>query len=402
MITENVQEVISAINKQGGRALLVGGAVRDHLLGDTEPKDFDIEVYGMTVNTLTSILRSLGRVSAVGKSFGVLKLYLEDGTDLDVSLPRRENKTGRGHKGFIIEADSTMTPQEAAARRDFTVNALAFDAESGTIKDYFEGLEDMDKGILRHTSEAFSEDPLRVLRGMQFAARFNWQVHPETAQLCNGLLSEFNSLPKERVWSEWQKLTTKAIKPSAGLDFLRQVGWTSCFPGIESASGEDADRAMQIAARDNLNDTDKSVLVLAAICRKVENANELLLSLGTFPSIHTRVMALMEDGTQAITLPEVRKLAVEIQPENIRMLSRVLEAENKNIEAKRLLTISAIENFSDKAPEAIVLGRHLIAEAIATPGPEMGRLLNRAFKAQLDGLFFNVEDGVQWCQTHNQ
>src|SRR5437868_2163715 len=163
-ILNQIQPILAAITAAGGSPLIVGGAVRDQLMGH-EPKDIDVEVYGLDVERLAEILAGFGRVDAVGRSFGILKLRLPDGRELDVSLPRRESKVGAGHRGFIAAPDPLMTPREAAARRDFTFNALAM-TPAGEVLDFFGGQADLRAGILRHTTEAFREDPLRVLRAM--------------------------------------------------------------------------------------------------------------------------------------------------------------------------------------------------------------------------------------------
>ena len=154
------------------RAYLVGGCVRDSLLGIVH-KDFDLEVYGVGYETLARELSVHGRVDLVGKSFGVIKFSSPDGGQWDFSLPRRDSKMSAGHKGFQVEFDPDIHPRDAASRRDFTINALMFDPRTGEYLDFFGGRHDLEKRVLRHTSPAFVEDPLRVLRGMQFAARFN-------------------------------------------------------------------------------------------------------------------------------------------------------------------------------------------------------------------------------------
>src|ERR1051325_2542919 len=159
------------------RAYLVGGCVRDSLLGIAH-KDFDLEVYGVDYETLARQLSAHGRVDLVGKSFGVIKFSSRDGAQWDFSLPRRDSKTSAGHKGFQIEFDAAIAPQEAASRRDFTVNALMYDPRTGEYLDFFGGQNDLEKRVLRHTSAAFVEDPLRVLRGMQFVARFDLTPAP--------------------------------------------------------------------------------------------------------------------------------------------------------------------------------------------------------------------------------
>lgn len=175
-----LRPLFEAARERGGRALFVGGCVRDALLG-RESKDFDTEIYGLRAEEVETLLREMKfRFNAAGKSFGVFKLH---GVPADVALPRRESKRGFGHRGFLVEGDPTMSVPEAAARRDFTVNAIYFDPLKNEILDPFDGRGDLAKKMLRHTSPAFVEDPLRVLRAMQFAARFRFDVAPETVAL---------------------------------------------------------------------------------------------------------------------------------------------------------------------------------------------------------------------------
>ena len=218
-----------------GRPRLVGGGVRDWLLG-LDPKDFDIEVAGADFESLVRVLAPFGNADLVGRSFGVVKLRLA-GEEYDFSLPRRESKTGSGHRGFAVAPDPTLSDAEAAARRDFTINAIAYDPLTGTIIDPHGGRADLQAKILRHTSVAFVEDPLRVLRGMQLAARFDLALAPETAALCRSIAGTFPELPVERIWGEWDKWAVKSAVPSRGVAVLEETGWLAHFPEIAAMAG---------------------------------------------------------------------------------------------------------------------------------------------------------------------
>src|SRR5580704_15232058 len=176
-IPSPLEAILRDLDGAGFRALLVGGAVRDALLG-LEPKDFDVEVYGISYDRLAGLLAPYGRVDLVGKSFGVVKFF-----GFDFSIPRRESKTGPHHRDFQTQFDESITPREAASRRDFTINAIAYDPVRDEVLDFFGGQEDLKNRVLRATSEAFREDPLRVLRGMQFACRFDLTLDPATAEV---------------------------------------------------------------------------------------------------------------------------------------------------------------------------------------------------------------------------
>jgi tRNA nucleotidyltransferase (CCA-adding enzyme) len=228
-IPEKVLALSGAIRDSGGRALLVGGCVRDTLMG-LEPKDWDLEVYGVEPARLRDILDQFGPVNVVGEAFTVYKL----GLDLDVSLPRRERKSGRGHRAFVIEGDPSMTIEEATRRRDFTINAILEDPLTGEIIDPVGGQKDIDKKILRAVSaDTFPEDSLRVLRAAQLAARFEFDIDEQTVALCRAI--DLTDLPAERIWGEMEKLLLRARRPSIGLGWLRKLGAVDqLFPEIAS------------------------------------------------------------------------------------------------------------------------------------------------------------------------
>ncbi len=231
-------QIFNKITEAGGYPLIVGGYVRDTLLG-LSPKDVDVEVYRIDANKLESILSTFGKVDSVGKSFGILKLNFE-GKILDFSLPRRESKSGAGHTGFQVEVDPTMTVKEAAARRDFTINSLAVNPITDEVLDYYGGMDDLHFRVLKHTSPAFSEDPLRVLRGMQFCSRFNLVPTGETLQLCRDLAPTYGELAKERVYEELKKWSLSPY-PSRGLQFLLDCGWLKHFPALFNMVGCEQD-----------------------------------------------------------------------------------------------------------------------------------------------------------------
>ena len=226
-----VKVVAELVKRAGGRALLVGGCVRDGLLG-LSPKDFDIECFGISGPDLQRALETEFELDFVGISFGVIKLkHLE----IDVAMPRRETKLGLGHRAFGMEYDPTLTIEEASARRDFTVNAIYKDPLTDEVLDPWNGRADLEKHILRHVSSHFAEDPLRVLRGMQFVARFDLTPAPETIEVCRGMTPE--GLAPERLFGEWEKLLVQGVKISKGLNFLRDVGWVKYYPELERLIG---------------------------------------------------------------------------------------------------------------------------------------------------------------------
>lgn len=219
-VFERVLDICRAIKESGGVALLVGGSVRDEILGVLS-RDFDLEVYGLEVERVEEIISQFGRVSHVGKAFGILKMTDKSGIDIDVSLPRVDSKVGEGHKDF----DPNMSIKEAARRRDFTFNTMAKDPLNGEIFDPFGGIEDLRLRTLRITDmELFKDDPLRVMRGAQFVARLGLRIDTETMLVMREMVDKLEELPSERMQAEWEKLLLRSDKPSLGLQALFDIG----------------------------------------------------------------------------------------------------------------------------------------------------------------------------------
>jgi len=444
--TTHIHPILVAIQAAGGRPLIVGGAVRDALMG-AEVKDIDIEVYGLPIDRLSELLAGFGRVDAVGRSFGILKMRTPAGHELDISLPRRESKVGAGHRGFLAAPDPTMTPREAAARRDFTWNALAVTPE-GELLDFFGGAADLSAGIIRHTTDAFAEDPLRVLRAMQFAARFGMRLAPETAALCRTLLPEAPALATERIWGEWQKWALKGRKPAAGLQALAETGWMSLFPELEALIGcpQDSiwhpegdvfqhtlhvlDAAAEIAERDQLMDDQRAILLFAALCHDlgkpvttaagadgrirspghaqagVEITEKLLRRIGCPRALVAQVAPLVREHMAHIGMQVndrvVRRLALRLAPATIAQWGRLIEADHSGrppLPASNpgapIVALAEQLSVATSRPAPILQGRHLLAIGM-TPGPGLGAALDRAYHAQIDGAFDSVEDGLAW------
>ncbi len=212
------EKIAMAVRDAGGRTFYVGGFVRDKLLG-IDNKDVDIEVHGIEPDVLYHILEKVGEPITYGKSFGVFALRKED---LDIAMPRRERAFGTGHRDFEIDVDPYIGTEGAARRRDFTINSIMEDVLTGEIVDHFGGREDIANKVIRHIDpETFIEDPLRVLRGAQFAARFNFTIAPDTIELCRGI--DLSALSKERVEEELKKALLKADRPSIFFEELRKM-----------------------------------------------------------------------------------------------------------------------------------------------------------------------------------
>lgn len=435
------------------RAFLVGGCVRDALLG-ISVKDFDVEVFGVSYASLIDALAKCGRVDLVGRSFGVVKLTTGSGLAYDFAIPRRDRKVALGHKGFEVDFDADITPQEAASRRDFTINALMFDPRRGEVLDFFGGLNDWRARVLRHTSEAFVEDPLRVLRGMQFAGRFGLRPAPETVTLCQSIKGAFSELPVERVGDEWFKWAAKSTAPSAGLHFLADTGWLEHFPEIAALRGtpQDAewhpegdvfthtahccDALVKLPAWQAADEESRITWMLAVLAhdfgkpaathqslrdgrmRIVSPGHEeggvgpalKFLSRINAPNTYLhRVPPLVANHLahlQTITDRSVRRLAKRLEPETIAGLCVVMTADHSGRPPKpsgtpegvRTLLAKAEElRLRDSAPKPILQGRHLVAAGLK-PGKEFKTLLDEAFEAQLEGQFDDPEGAQAWLE----
>jgi tRNA nucleotidyltransferase (CCA-adding enzyme) len=233
----SISNILDKLNRLGYEGLIVGGAVRDAIMGIV-PKDIDIEVYKINYESLVAFLSTYGHVDLVGKKFGVIKFKPKngEGMEYDISIPRIESKVGINHTDFNIEFDVRMTIEEAATRRDFTINALAYNPSTETLYDFFGGVSDIENKILKHTSNKFREDALRILRAMQFQARFNFSIHPETISLMKEMLTtttEFSELSIERVYEEWKKWAEKGINHSLIFQFMRDTDLINYYPELK-------------------------------------------------------------------------------------------------------------------------------------------------------------------------
>ncbi|MGH7181173.1 MAG: CCA tRNA nucleotidyltransferase, partial [Nitrospiraceae bacterium] len=230
-----LRQIEQLIRRAGGRTWLVGGSLRDLVVG-RQPHDLDLEVSGLPPGQLYALLTEQFSVQFVGKTFGVFKVQ---GLPVDISIPSRRLTDHASVPGALRQSDPDMDIDESLARRDFTINAMAWDPDTLELRDPFNGRADLDAHVLRHASDHFGEDPLRVLRGMQLAARFGLTAAPETIALCKTLTQE--GQPSERLWEEWKKLLLQGIKPSIGLQFLSDCDWLRFYPELAALQGCDQD-----------------------------------------------------------------------------------------------------------------------------------------------------------------
>lgn len=337
--------IISNLIKHKLTPIIVGGWVRDQLLG-IQCKDIDIEVFGdTTLEELKSHLSDFGPVNVVGAQFQVLKLKIED-MEVDISLPRRDVKTGSGHRGFEITADPQMTFKQAAVRRDFTINAMGYNPQTEEILDPFNGQNDLKNRVLKHTSPAFSEDPLRVLRAMQFAARFELTIHPDTITLCRQ--QNLTELSRDRITDEFKKLLLKAARPSLGLKLINTLGINTLVPNLmaHTKSWEDKCQFIDTLAHDSLH-------------MKADERFPLLLA------------ALCYDMTQDIAKKCLRQFTA-----NNTLIRKVCQLINP-------------------LPRPILSGKDFIKYGVKE-GKEIGDWLKKGYEAQLNGEFSNHHMAQNW------
>jgi len=451
-LPEKITKLAEVIKQNGGRAMLVGGCVRDALMG-IEPKDWDLEIYGIEPQKLRETLDTFGKVDAVGEAFTVYKL----GDDLDVAIPRREKKVSRGHKGFVVEGDAQMSFEEAAKRRDFTINAILQDALTGEIIDVYDGRKDIANKILRVVSrETFAEDSLRVLRAAQFAARFEFEIEAETVEICRRI--DLTDLPKERIWCELEKLLLKARKPSIGLQWLYELNVVEqLFPEMKALIGvqqEEAwhpegnvdvhtllvvDRARELI--DDLPYAKKVAVMLGALCHDfgkpattqffdgrwrshahdeagVEPTISFLDTLGIYTlngyDVREQIIQLVryhlkpgEFYKQRENLGDgaFRRLARKVEPDLLYRVSRA-DTLGRNadwIPREKWFDAVPQEWFIERAkelaveveaPKPILLGRHLI-ELGLKPSPIFGEITKAVYELQLYGKVTDLEEAIR-------
>jgi len=438
---QTAEAIAREVRAAGGRALIVGGWVRDRLLG-IECKDIDLEVFGVEAEPLKALLGAFGPVNTVGESFTVYKV-----ADLDVSLPRRESKTGRGHKAFAVTGDPSLSIEEAARRRDFTINAICWDPLSDEYIDPFGGRRDLGQRLIRAVDRrTFSEDSLRVLRAIQFAARFEFTIDPDTKSLCQTI--DLDDLPAERIWGEIEKLLLKARRPSIGFELALELDVVEkLFPEMLALVGcpqepewhpegdvwvhtllviDEARKRI-----DGIPHPEQVAVMLGAVChdlgkppttavidgriRSLEHEEE-----GVKPSIalldrlnvhsmqgydvRRQVLGIvanhLKPGMFYKSEPKAgdgafRRLAQKV---DLELLARVAKSDCEGRGGG--FDCSAMDWFVGRArelgvehaaPAPLVLGRHLL-ELGMTPGPAVGEVLKEVYERQLDGTVTTFDD----------
>ena len=437
---ETAAAIARAVRDEGGRALVVGGWVRDRVM-ERPAKDMDVEVFGVPSDRLKGLLARFGSVNTVGESFTVYKV-----AGLDVSLPRRESKSGRGHKGFAVEGDPALSYEDAARRRDFTINAIAWDPLAGEFLDPFHGRQDIERRTLRAVdTRTFAEDSLRVLRAIQFAARFEFVVDPGTAALFRTI--PLDDLPAERIWGEIEKLLLRAHRPSIGFALALELGVVErLFPELDGLVGcpqepewhPEGDVWIHTLlvideARKRIDDLEypqQVAVMLGAVChdlgkpattafvdgriRSLEHEEQGVPPAKSFLdrlNVHSlqgydvrrEVLGIvanhLKPGMFCKSQPPAgdgafRRLAQKV---DLELLARVARADCEGRGGG--FDCSAMDWFLNRArelgvehapPEPLVRGRHLL-ELGVKPGPAVGEVLKQVYERQLDGSVADFE-----------
>lgn len=402
-------KIAGDIRDAGGRAFLVGGWVRDALLG--KPcRDYDVEVYDMAQDALVPILSKYGRTNLVGKAFGVIHLAMK-GLSLDFSFPRTESKVGYGHRGFVVHTDEKLSFKEAALRRDFTINAMGMELPDLTLCDPYNGIGDLKARVLRHVGPAFAEDSLRILRGVQFASRFGCTLAPETVELCRTL--SLDDLSVERLFEEFKKWLLKPGKPSLGLRAFLDIKLDAYFPeilpfdGSWDVLGEILDNMAELRDCSGLSDTQKMDFAFAALLTGSEGTSLKFLERITnevhlLKNVPLQLQALRHlDECITGDIPAMRRLAVKLN--GLRPLCLLVQSVPGRYYhtadfAKDLWNVASEYGLLEAAPQPYLTGKMLMDLGVK-PGKQMGEIIKQSFEMQLDGKIASAEEAVAWARA---
>jgi tRNA nucleotidyltransferase (CCA-adding enzyme) len=454
----------SQLRATGALALVVGGYARDAALeritGEHQTsKDIDIEVYGLSFEELVPQLQPMGRVDLVGANFGIAKLTNpETGSILDFSIPRKDSKVDKGHRGFQVTGNPDMSVKEAARRRDLTINALALNPLTGELIDEYGGLQDLKVGVLRATDpELFGDDPLRVLRIMQFAGRFNFVVEPATAEICRSL--DLTTLPAARLGEEWSKLMTMSPRPSVGLEVARELGVLEQLHSELSALDQidqepdwhpegnvwehtklAADAAAEVVRREHLTGDDKLVVLYGALCHDLGKATtteerekkgvtritahgheaagvapteSFLKGINMKGDVIEKILPIVREHLYHVHNPEptdkqLQRFSQRLQPASIRLWDLISRCD-ANAVGGQFREVTASHNIyerslglhvSEKPTAPIVQGRDLIERLDMTPGPAFKAVLDYLYDAQLGGEISTIDAGIEYYRAH--
>ena len=406
-------KIAGDIREAGGRAFLVGGWVRDALLGKS-CRDYDVEVYDMAQDALVPILSKYGRTNLVGKAFGVIHLAMK-GLSLDFSFPRTESKVGYGHRGFVVHTDEKLSFKEAALRRDFTINAMGMELPELTLCDPYGGIDDLKSHTLRHVGPAFAEDSLRILRGVQFASRFGCTLAPSTVELCRTL--SLDDLSVERLFEEFKKWLLKPGKPSLGLKAFLDIKLDEYFPEIHPFKNSWETLGVildnMVPLRDILPEAQAMEFAFAALLsdsaetslkflERITNETHLLKIVPPLLKAYQELdTAIVNDA------PALRRLAVKLG--GLKLLGLLVKctprefyagsAADGECFADKLWKAASELDLIEEAPQPYLMGKMLMDMGVK-PGKQMGGIIKKSFELQLDGEIKNAEEAIAWARKN--
>ena len=397
------KKVLDALYSAGLNPLVVGGSIRDKIL-DLNSKDLDIEVYGGETAKVIRALRTVGNVDEVGKTFGVLKIIV-DGEDMDISLPRTDNKSGEGHRGFEISVDPFLSPEKASSRRDFTINSLLYDTRNKVIVDPNDGMNDLNKKILRHVSDAFDEDPLRVLRGVQLASRLGFKLSDETAKKSYNLKKEFESLSDERIRVEFYKLYTKGKNSPLAFRTLQSTGWDECFHGLKEINNKDLWREMQKVDSSELNSVQRQVFLSALIARRLKPKDAEKFLQKTVNNDTDRSAArnlLLVKKPKKLGKVNMRRWAHTFGPGvNINSWCSFNEFIGNNRDSRIVRAKAEKLSLLYSPNPDFIQGRDILTVFPSVkPGPWVGEIIKSARGKQEEDVFHSTSAGLSWVKEN--
>lgn len=374
-----LEKLLKELNKKGAKTYFVGGCVRDELLGKVN-KDIDIEIHFITEEEFVSIAESLDiKIDFVGKSFGVYKTFMDE-TDFDFSFPRTEKQIGEKHTDFEIVVDPFIGEIKAAERRDFTINALMKDTQTGEILDFFGGMKDLESGIIKHCTEKFAEDSLRVFRAAQFASRFGFEIAPETIKIAKTL--DCSTLPMERILEETKKAITKSETPSVFFKELKKMGVLELFfPPLKL---ELIDKLTKVVKE--LYPEKVTEIVIAFIFENskltITNQTEIVEMIKSFKFLSESTSTFINDSK---TIGELVFLTEQIKFKEFALFSILIEGVKLGLPTFEIkLLISMFKVSQETISTQFITGQELIQLGFK-PSKEFGELILQSKKFACQG-----------------
>ena len=401
-----LDKIFDKLNQNSIKSIIVGGYIRDKFL-NLNSKDIDIELFGVsTYDELEKILQEFGEVNTVGKSFGVCKLSLKT-LDLDFTLPRRDNKIAAGHCGFEIIIETTIDFKTASSRRDFTMNAIGYDLIEKKLLDPFNGQEDIKNKILRAVNiDTFSEDPLRVLRAVGFASRFNFRLDNSLFLLCKNMCEKnlLAELPKERIYTELEKILLKSNKPSSAFLLLKELNALVYFSPLNTLDNNDfsnvldaLDRMAKLKTKNKKTDIQLMLSVLCYTFTKKDRhifISTLTKNKKTFQKIDTLLDNLF---LPTYTDSDILRLATKVNIKHFLLFSQAIHKEiGEDVFIKLKQRAIDLKVFNQK-PKAHLQGRDILDLGLE-PSEEFSILLNRAYEAQINLEINSKNEALQWLK----